>query len=554
MDQNIIILPADKGGSTAILNKTDYKEKMLSLLDDRSTYQPLPTDPTKAQASSIDKVLKRLTGKKQLSEDIAKSLKQTEPTIAKIYGLPKVHKTEVPLRPIVSLIGAPNYKISKWLFQKLHPLTKNCETSIENSTEFLKKLQGITIFADEIMVSFDVVSLFTSIPLDVAKQCTEDLLLCYDTDVPAAAVLELIGLCLETNFSFDQQCYKQLKGAPMGSPISGFLAEITMQKLGATALPLCTPKLWLRYVDDTFVIVKKNQLEMLHNTINSTISGIQFTLEKEVDNKLPFLDVLVQRKVDGTLRTSVYRKETYAEVILPFKSNQPISHKRSAVNSLLSRAKTHCSDEEGYRAELNYLYELFSQNGYPKDFVRRCMRQRESREKEPGSSNQTPGLSTWRTLPYIKNVSELVERHLRKHQIRVAHKPTTTLRSQLVHPKDRVSQLNKKEVVYKIPCDACAAVYCGQTGKSASTRIHEHQLAVKRRDHLSQVAMHTLDTGHTFAWDKARVVAVCPLKKGREFLEAMHSDESCINRHIELDAAYRNLKEKWKRREPTSSG
>nr|VZI36714.1 unnamed protein product [Spirometra erinaceieuropaei] len=187
--------------------------------------------PTKVQASSIDKVLKRLTGKKQLSEDIAKSLKQIEPTIAKIYGLPKVHKTEVPLRPIVSLIGAPNYKISKWLFQKLHPLTKNCETSIENSTEFLKKLQGITISSDEIMVSFDVVSLFTSIPLDVAKKCTEDLLLCYDTDVPAAAVLELIGLCLETNFSFDQQCYKQLKGAPMGSPISGFLAEITMQKL-----------------------------------------------------------------------------------------------------------------------------------------------------------------------------------------------------------------------------------------------------------------------------------------------------------------------------------
>ncbi|BHF66667.1 hypothetical protein SprV_0200968900 [Sparganum proliferum] len=113
----------------------------------------------------------------------------------------------------------------------------------------------------------------------------------------------------------------------------------------------------------------------------------------------------------------------------------------------------------------------------------------------------------------------------------------------LVHPKDRVNYLDKKEVVYKIPCDACDAVYCGQTGKCASTRIHEHQLAVKKRDHLSQVAMHTLDTGHTFAWEKTRIVAVCPFENGREFLEAMHSDESCINRHIELDAAYRNLKE-----------
>ncbi|BHF69186.1 von Willebrand factor A domain-containing protein 5A [Sparganum proliferum] len=313
---------------------------MLLLLEDGSTYKPLSADPTKAQSTSIDKVLKRLTGKKQLSGEIAKYLKQTEPTIVRIYGLPKVHKAEVPLRPIVSLIGAPNYKISKWLFHKLNPLTKNCETSIENSTEFLKKLKGITVSSDEIMVSFDVVSLFTSIPLDLAKQCTEDLLQSCDTDVPAIALLELLDLCMETNFSFDQQYYQQLKGAPMGSPISGFLAEITMQKLEATALPLVNPKLWLRYVDDTFVIVKKDQLETLHNTINSTMPGIKFTLEKEVDKELPFLDVLVQRKTDGTLRTSVYRKQTYAEVILHYESNHPISHKRGFGGGLFDKNGT----------------------------------------------------------------------------------------------------------------------------------------------------------------------------------------------------------------------
>ncbi|VDN13247.1 unnamed protein product [Dibothriocephalus latus] len=111
-DKSIIILPADKGGSTAILNKADYDTKMLSLLEDRSTYKPLNTDPTKKQNAAIEKVLKRLTETKQISVDVAKFLKQTEPNTAKIYGQPKVHKPEVPLRPIVSLIGAPNYKIS----------------------------------------------------------------------------------------------------------------------------------------------------------------------------------------------------------------------------------------------------------------------------------------------------------------------------------------------------------------------------------------------------------------------------------------------------------
>uniref|UniRef100_A0A183SC40 Tick transposon n=1 Tax=Schistocephalus solidus TaxID=70667 RepID=A0A183SC40_SCHSO len=118
------------------------------------------------------------------------------------------------------------------------------------------------------------------------------------------------------------------------------------------------------------------------------------------------------------------------------------------------------------------------------------------------------------------------------------------LRTQLVHPKDSVNYLDKKEVIYKIPCEACDVVYCGQTGRSASTRIYEHQFAVKRRDHLPLTAMHSLDTGHTFTWDETRIVAACPFKKGREFLEVMHSDESCIKRHIELDAAYRHLKEK----------
>nr|VZH95572.1 unnamed protein product [Spirometra erinaceieuropaei] len=117
----------------------------------------------------------------------------------------------------------------------------NCETSIENSTEFLKNLKGITVSSDEIMVSFEVVSLFTSIPLDLAKQYTEDLLKSCDTDVTAIALLEHLDLCIETNFSFEQQYYQQLKGAPMGSPISGFLAEITMRKLEAMALPLVKP-------------------------------------------------------------------------------------------------------------------------------------------------------------------------------------------------------------------------------------------------------------------------------------------------------------------------
>ena len=74
----------------------------------------------------------------------------------------------------------------------------------------------------------------------------------------------------------------------MGSPISGFIAEAVMQKLESIALPKFNHKLWVRYVDDVFTIVKKTDITTIHETLNNVFEGIQFTVEKEKDHLLPF--------------------------------------------------------------------------------------------------------------------------------------------------------------------------------------------------------------------------------------------------------------------------
>ncbi len=121
---------------------------------------------------------------------------------------------------------------------------------------------------------------------------------------------------------------------PMGSPISGLIAEAVLQRLEVKVFQTFTPKLWKRYVDDTFVILDTDKLSDFHIALNNALPGIQFTLDKEKDSNLPFLDILIHRLPTGTLETSVYRKSPHSDVVLNFHSNSPASHKRSYIKTL----------------------------------------------------------------------------------------------------------------------------------------------------------------------------------------------------------------------------
>jgi hypothetical protein len=84
-----------------------------------------------------------------------------------MYGLPKMHKEGVPLRPIiVSNIGAPTYQLSKHLSGLLNQLTGKTAHHVKNSFHFIEILKSLEIKPGDLMVSFDVVSLFTKVPVE----------------------------------------------------------------------------------------------------------------------------------------------------------------------------------------------------------------------------------------------------------------------------------------------------------------------------------------------------------------------------------------------------
>ena len=358
-DENIVILPADKGRVTVVMDKTDYYDKMDALVNDKQTYQVLKRDPTPALQRKLNSKLLDL--KKTDAIDIQRynRLRCRVPQPPKLYGLPKLHKPNIPMRPIVSFCGSPTYQLSKYLTTVLKPLTDESRHKLQSTENFIDAIKTVQVPDDYKLVSFDVKSLFTSIPLQLALDCTETAInnSTIELPLPTDDLMDLLNLCLtSTYFQYNGKHYKQLHGTAMGSPVSVVVAEIVMQNIEELALVTYkrTLPLWLRYVDDTFTAVHKDEIDDFHEHLNGQNADIQFTKEIEENGKIPFLDCLVTRD-NNKLRTTIYRKPTHTDRLLDQSSYNPTSHKATTIRTLTRRAQLVCDSPDSLTDENKYL-------------------------------------------------------------------------------------------------------------------------------------------------------------------------------------------------------
>jgi len=214
-------------------------------------------------------------------------------------------------------------------------LTDKSRRKLQSTENFIDAIKTEQIPDDYKPVSFVVKSLFTSIPLQLVLQCTETAIQqsTVKLPLPTEDTMDLLNLCLtSTYFQYNGKQNKELHGTAMGSPVSIVAAEIVMQHveesaLGSVATCRQTILLWLRYVDNTFTAVHKDEDEIddFHDHLNEQNADIQFTKEIEENGKLPFLDCLVSRD-NNELRTTVYRKPMHTDRLLDTQPDFTQSH------------------------------------------------------------------------------------------------------------------------------------------------------------------------------------------------------------------------------------
>ena len=274
------------------------------------------------------------------------------------------------IRPIVSNIETATYHVSKCLAPLLSSLSGS-EYTVNNSKSFVQKVKLDKIPSNYKIVSVDVKSLFTNVPLDQTISIILNRIYNVrevNTDITRSKMKELLYLCTKNvHFSFDNNIYIQSDGVAMGSPLGPILANIFMVELERSVIPGLANKLnnWGQYVDDTICYIKVDSIDYVLSKLNNFHKNIQFTVEVEKEGRISFLVVLMIRDKNN-IETKVHLKSTNNKIYLNWISHAPNKWKMSTLRTLVKRTYDICSTNDHLQNKLSHIKNVFhEQNQYP---------------------------------------------------------------------------------------------------------------------------------------------------------------------------------------------
>ena len=232
------------------------------------------------------------------------------------------------------------------------------------------------------------------------------------------------------------------------------------------------PKIWLRYVDDTFSKLKMIYIDTFLEHLNSQHPRIKFTTERQENNKIAFLDTLVHVLPTKDIKITIYRKATHTDQYLDFESNHHIKQKIGIFRTFEHRINTLITEEEDKKKETSHVRKALRRCKHP---IWSLNKKKEKKKEDKQEKQERRGKVV---IPYVKGVSERLARTFRKYNIEAIHKPTTKLKHILCNKmKDKVEDLDKTGVVYYNTCRKHpGSTYVGETERVLQERMYEHRI------------------------------------------------------------------------------
>lgn len=384
------IMMTDKNLGPALITHERYLDLCLDHLKDTSTYEiinDLPDEILK-KLQSIVRNFYRTKVSPMFSYDYDTSAIDNAAIITAdiantnlnyFYALAKIHKPTLCIRPIISNSGSVLQGLSRWLNHYLQPYARKTSSYIKDSDDMVSILNETTIEPDEIMISFDVVSLYTNIQSQIAIPLIRDYLISFHKMDKQLCCLLMEGLHIVMNFNYFQfgdLLLKQITGTAMGTSCAPTYATIY---LAAVEDQFLIPKfeqhirLFKRFIDDGFLLWKfhSNHYSFQHFLATfKQYSKLAFTFESHENNAI-FLDLCIYTDdKTGFYCTKTYQKELNLYLYIPSSSAHSPGVFKGMIFGLIQKYYKQNTKAEDFQFIVKKLFRRLIARGHKKDIIK----------------------------------------------------------------------------------------------------------------------------------------------------------------------------------------
>lgn len=500
---DIFATRSDKGGHTVIIDVDKYDNALRDMLSDQNSYEILNENPINELIEKETKIMKFFRSNWRTRE-LSTTNERFEPrtkVLAKFYGLPKVHKEVFCLRPITAMNAAPGYNTGRIINQILNEIFPRSHFHVKDSYDMKDFCDTAIILEHDVLVSFDAVSMYTSIPRELVKRIILE---------HHAEIFNKYGIAIRvfenifdfymsecTVFTALDTIYRQKEGLPMGGSASTTLARIVMDKVVAHLYNRVDEISFIKvFVDDTMAAMKRENIDTALQALNDFCPTMKFT--KEVENEqqsINFLNLTLLRD-ENFISTNWYRKIYASGRLLNYFS----SHKRTTVMGTASafiETVLKLSDPEFFTVNRSIVEQTLRDNSFPETVIMSLLNKEYTFMPRMGDK-RTNKRNNKRAIYKIYPQAICKSREIKKNLLRWKEKDIiyaeSTRNTKINFVRTRKTSTPKLDRANTILTSKCV---CGRKYKITATKFNETGRMAANSRVLTQYTGCTADT-HAF--------------------------------------------------------